>query len=147
MSNKVDHTKILQKRYYGLLKPLKELYFVTEMLYNKNLLTSDEKADITEHSSQANIRKSLCSALTDRGISKLVEISQILKNEQRRQLEVKSDITSSTGCSSSSSSTTSTAIIDEELGGGSETSQTSIGDDSQQVYCLNHRSQGNPLGH
>ncbi len=75
-----DHTKILYNRYFHLLKSIKDVDAIAEVLFNRNLLTQREKADI---SSSRDKQKHLCQVLTDRGISHLVEISQVLKSNQK----------------------------------------------------------------
>ena len=77
--------KILQSRYKQLLSYLSDLDAAVSQLHTQALITQVEKEEAWRKSNRMEKEAFLCSCLTGRGASRLVDISQVLKNEQIRQ--------------------------------------------------------------
>ncbi len=80
-----EHARILQSRYKQLLGSISNLESVASQLLSQGLLTLIEREEIKKRLSRADKEAFLCSCLTAKGVSKLVDISQVLKSEQVRQ--------------------------------------------------------------
>lgn len=77
-----EHKRILQGRYQHLLGQLTDLDAVAEKLELMCLLSQLERVEVEKRCSRQEKQMYLCHALTIRGISKLVDISRVLKSEQ-----------------------------------------------------------------
>ena len=138
MSQDSNHKRILRNRYYHLLNPLTDIDSVTETLYSREIITTNEKDEIMRASSHENKRHTLCQALTGKGIDQLVEISHVLKNEQKRQSSTGchsnyTDITNTNSSTTSFSSTSSSSEDSNGSSGRSEARKSDLNEDSREV--------------
>ena len=118
-----DHTTILQNRYNHLLKPIANVDHVVKTLCDRGIIDMEEKCDILRTLAEEGRKHSLCRLLTGKGISSLVQVSEVLTLEQEREsLETRrcsnvTDTTTTTSTSSASSSegeSVSEGCLDEE---------------------------------
>ena len=83
-----EHTRILQTRYKQLLSHVGDLASTAALLYAQDLLSQQELEELGKVRLRSDKEAYLCSCLTGKGVSKLVDISQVLKTEQARHVGV-----------------------------------------------------------
>lgn len=152
MSTVNNHSRILQSRYFHLLNPPTSLESVTEVLCDKGVLTLDEKTYVLNATKTENgKREMLCHMLTEKGASRLPEISQILTplSELKRQHEDKPALEGhkrqgwdQSELITTSSTTTSTSSTDSSASSSSSSSGHSQGYSGGAGYS---EGAGNPL--
>lgn len=76
-----EHSRILHARYKQLLSFVSDIDGVTSQLYAQGLLSSGEREEARKRVTRVDKEAYLCSCLTNKGAFKLVDISQVLKNE------------------------------------------------------------------
>lgn len=119
-----DHaSRILHSRYNHLLKQLRDFDRASDALFKKGFLSVCEKREIQTISTEMGKAEILCNFLTAKGASLLVNISEALTIEQKRQCgeeQCGEDLGSGTvvvTTSSSSSSSTETSVSSTASGG------------------------------
>jgi len=79
-----EHTRILLSRYKQLLSCVSNMDAMAGLLFAQGLLSQREIDEMGKMRMRLDKETHLCSCLTSRGVSKLVDISQVLKTEQAR---------------------------------------------------------------
>lgn len=110
---------ILHSRYNHLLKPLRSLDQAAESLCDKSLLSASEKWQVEAVGTEEGKRNLLCGFLTGKGVSLLVQISEALTVEDRRQYgnSGSSSDANSSSCTSSTETSANSGGSEDYEGG------------------------------
>ena len=123
MASESSHARILQNRYLTLIQQLPNLEGASKALFEEGVITQSEKSSILRSHDQ---KESLCQALTNKGIGKLVEVSKILslkakelKRQNSREFQdydiiTTPTVTTATSTGSFSTSSTYTSATDSQ---------------------------------
>lgn len=125
-----NFSTILHSRYNHLLQPLRDLDRAAESLCDKGFLSPNDKREVQAVLTEERKKRVLCGFLTGKGVSLLVQISEALTVEEKRQHGDSSGSTSSSSCTSSTETSGGSGDCEggRERGRGKEEGSETVGE-------------------